>query len=259
MRKVICFIVCIASLLPACAQTNEQQSCLNARDYGTTKHYEFADSSSVHNLKIQVDYPIKGSPVLLRRIRTFMMEVLELDLQNNWPMSRYNGDASDGQAVVNDYGQRGSVLLKEKHEAELPPCEENTAIKRVGENDYYISFEVVRYGWYGGATSGSIIDQRYGVTYRKSDGKRLRVIENPQNPQLKDFLSNHLYIEDQDVRYEENKNNVPFPEYEPFLIQSGVRFIYQKYEIAPVICVGDASFLEIRQFLSDEVKEVLKQ
>lgn len=230
---------------------------LNECDYGSTKHYEFADSSSTHNLKIQVDYPVKGSSVLLRRIRTFMMEVLELDLQNDWPMSRYNGDVSDGQALVNDYGRRGCVLLKEKYDSETLPFDEQTTIKKVGENNYYISFEVVKNGWYGGATSGPT--QHYGVTFRKSDGKRIRVIKNPQSPQFKDFLSNQMYIEDQNVRYEENKNNVPFPQYEPFLIQSGVRFIYQKYEIAPVICVGDAQFSSIRLFLSDEVKDVLKQ
>ena len=231
---------------------------LNPRDFGTTKLYEFADSSMTHNLRIKVDYPVKGSPVMLRRVRTFIMEVLELDLYNDWPMARYNGDVSNGQALVNDYGRRGSVLLKEKHASEMSAFEESTNIKKVAENDYFISFEVDKYGWYGGATSGSVRAQLYGVTFRKSDGKRLHVIANPHSPQLRDFMSNQMYIEDQGVRYDENKNNIPFPKYEPFLIQTGVRFIYQKYEIAPCSCVGDAPFSGIKQFLGDEVLEVLK-
>lgn len=52
------------------------------------------------------------------------------------------------------------------------------------------------------------------------------------------------------------------PKYEPYLIQSGVRFVYQKYEIAggaSGYIKGDASFPEIKQFLTKDVKDVLGQ
>ena len=230
---------------------------LYPRDYGTTKHYEYADSSSAHNLKIQVDYPVKGSPVLLRRVRTFIMEALEYDLLNSWPMARYNGDASDGQAVINDYGRRVSVSLKEKHESGVRAFEEETTIKKVAENDCYISFEVEKYGWYGGVTNILL----YGATFRKSDGRRLHVIANAQSPQFRQFLNNDLIFEKKDEIEEEYRNNIPMPKYEPYLIQTGVRFIWQKYEIAAGAAgyfKEDASFSGIKQFLSDEVLEVLK-
>lgn len=97
--------------------------------------------------------------------------------------------------------------------------------------------------------------------YRNSDEKRLHVIANLEPPQFKYFLNNQVFFEKKDEVNEEYRNNLPMPKYEPYLIQSGVRFIYQKYEIASgaaEVVKGDVSFSEIRQFLSDEVKRVLK-
>jgi len=230
---------------------------LNPRDFGSTKRYEYADSSRIHNLKIQVDYPIKGSPVLLRRIRTFIMEALELDLLNGWPMARYSSDVSNGQAVVNYYGHNSVASLIEKHNGQSYPFKEETKIRRVAENDYYVSYEVYRHGWYGGVD----YYKNYGATFRKSDGKRLHVFANPEDFQFKQFMNNHLIFEKKDEIMDKYKNNIPMPRHEPFLIQSGVRFIYQQCEIsagAAGVIVEDASFSTIKAFLSEETKDVLK-
>ena len=180
------------------------QITLTKREYDTTKHVEFDDSTRLHNLTISLDYPVKGDPTLLRRIRTFMME-----------------------AIV------------------------------VGENDYYISCEVLRYGFYGGTDNYLV----YGATFRKSDGKRLHVIANPKNPQYRQFLNKDLYIEERDALLDEYKNHIPLPEYEPYLIQDGVRFVYQQGEIAvrPAGFIRtEASYPVMRPFLTDEVKDLLK-
>lgn len=233
---------------------------LNARDYGSTKHYEYADSSTAHNLKIHMEYPVKGNPVLLRRVRTFIMEALEHDILNGGPMTgRYNGDFYDGQSVVNYYGQKGTVSLKEKHDGPYGQAfEEETTIKKVAENDYFVSYEVFRLGWYGGVLNELL----YGATFRKSDGKRLHVIADPKDSKFKHFLNNDLFFEKKDEIEEEYRSNIPMPKYEPYLIQSGVRFVYQKYEIAggaSGYIKGDASFPEIKQFLTKDVKDVLGQ
>lgn len=229
---------------------------LNVRDFNSTKHYEFADSSRAYNLKIHADYPVDGNPKLLRRIRTFIMEALEKDIMNDWPMARYNGDPSDGQAVINYYGNKGCVALKNKHEPYVRAFEEETTIRKVAENENFVSYEVLRLGWYGGVLNV----KNYGASFRKSDGKRLSVIANPEAPQFKHFLNNQVYFEKKDEIYEEYKNNLPMPKYEPYMIQSGIRFVYQKYEIASgaaEIIKGEVSFSEIQQFLSEEVKDVL--
>lgn len=147
--------------------------------------------------------------------------------------------------------------MKEKHDPNMRALEEETTIKKVAENDYFVSYEVLRLGWYGGVLNV----MNYGASFSKSDGKRLHVIANPEDPQFKHFMNNQVYFEKKDEVNEEYRNNLPMPEYAPYLIQSGVRFVYQKYEIAPgavEVIKGDVSFPEIRQFLCDEVKEVLK-
>lgn len=226
---------------------------LEPRNYASTKTCEYADSSSAHNVKIKVDYPINGNPVLQRRVRTFIMEALELDLQNDGPlMGRFNGDPSEGQAVVNYYGGMILALLKENAQ-----FKEMKTIRKVAETDYYISFEAELFGWYGGVDNSRF----YGATFRKSDGKRLKVIANPQDPKFRHFLNNDVYFEKKEDILEEYKTNIPVPQYEPYLIQSGVRFVYQQHEIAPGATgyiKGDASFSEIRQFLNGEIKDILK-
>lgn len=231
---------------------------LNARVYGSTKTYEYADSSETHNLKIRVDYPIIGNPKFLRKVRTFMMEVMEYDILYGEPMTgRYNGDASNGQAVINFYGMKGSSALKAKHGPYVRAFEEETIIKKVAENDYFVSYEVSRLGWYGGVTN--LLN--YGASFRKSDGKRLHVIANPEDPQFKHFLNSRAFSEKKNDIVDRYKNNLPMPVFEPYLVQDAVRFVYQKYEIAPGF-VGHieeyVSFSEIRKFLSDEVKDVLR-
>ena len=233
---------------------------LNTRDYGTTKHYEFADSSSSYKLTIDVDYPVNGNTVLLRRVRTFIMEALEFDTQSDGPsMGRFNGNPSDGKACINYYGVSGVSVLKEKCAAsEWDSMREEKEIKKVGENDNYISFEVITTGWYTPYVSTVWC---YGETFRKSDGKRLDIIADSHDPKFKKLLNERFPDEDKDFLVDPDAD-IPLPYTKPYLIQSGVRFVYQKREVtAPdaQYVQEDISFPEIRQFLSDEVREVLKQ
>lgn len=229
---------------------------LNSHDYASTKWFQYADSSKVYKLMIDVEYPISGHPVLQRRIRTFIMEALERDLVNDWPIARFNGDASNAQALVDYYGRKGVTSLKQKQASADSPCIEETTVSKVAENDYYVSFQVLKYGWYGGVGHYLI----YGTTFRKSDGKRLHVIANPANPQFLQSLNKILYFEEEDDVSDEFKDNLPMPKYEPYLTQIGVRFAYQKYEIssgAVGYIIGETSLSEIREFLSEEVKKTL--
>ena len=219
---------------------------LNLRDYGSTKNYCFADSSSIHKLEITIDYPVKGHPKLLRQVRTMIMEALEEDMILGIPMARFNGDPSDGRALVNYYGRKGADRLKKEFDTQARSAyTEDTKISKVAENDYYISFEVFRDGWYWGGTE----TRHYGATFRKSDGQRLHIIASPDSYEFRQFLSNGGY-----------KHQLPFPKYEPFLLQSGVRIIYQEEEIGALAVgslKGESSFLEIWKYLSYEAKEVV--
>ena len=247
MRRLFFSVICLLFNLSVFAQ------------YGTTKQYEFADSSRTHNLKIQVDYPVKGNPVFLRRVRSYIMEALEYDpYSGNASMGRYNGNFSDGQAVINYYGVGGIPILKKRRAAYEWECmEELREIKMIAENDHYISFEVTVI--IGGAAYNPVV-LCYGETFRKSDGKKLKIIANPQAPHFKELI-NRYFPEDMKEYISEPEMDIPIPYTSPYLMQSGVRFVYQKREItAPVIpyVQEDIPFSEIQQYLTDEVKDVLK-
>jgi hypothetical protein len=231
---------------------------LRERTYDTTRLVEFNDSTRSHNLSISLEYPVKGNPALLRRIRTFMMEAIEPDMVYEAPMPRYSGNMSDGKALVNYYGRKRCAMLDTDDYGSSPI--EFTSIEVVGENDYYISFEVFRYSNYGASSNYQV----YGATFRKSDGKRLRVIANPKDPKYKQFLNEDLHfdnLENKGALLEEYREQIPLPEYEPYLIQNGVRFVYQQSEIAvrPAgFLKADVPFSVLRDFLTEEVKELFK-
>lgn len=238
---------------------------LNYHKYDTTRLVEFNDSTRSHDLSISLEYPVNGNPALLRRIRTFMMEAIEPGITVDQIIPRFSGNPNDGQALVNYYGRKRCECLDKDFYADedLPVahCIESIDVEVVGENDKFISFEVFRYGNCGGSSDYQV----YGATFRKSDGKRLRIIANPQDPKYKIFLNESLRFEDKgdgrEVLDEEYKKQIPLPKHEPYLIQNGIRFTYQMGEIAvrPAgFLKSDQSFSLLSDFLTDEVKDLLK-
>lgn len=227
--------------------------------YNTTKHVAFEDSARSHDVYLSIDYPVCGNPALLKQTRRFIMEALEF-YETDSGMARYNRDQIDGQALVNYYGRQECASLDKDYYDQLADdpdyhfcCHEMLEIGVVGENDNYISFEVFGYRNCGGSSDYLI----YGATFRKSDGKRLKVIANPQDPRFKRCL-NQLDFEDRHAIYDEYKEQLPMPEHEPYLIQDGVRFVYQKGEITLPPIITESPYSVMGQFLTEEVKELLK-
>ena len=260
MRRFYFIIVCLLAFQSLFAQSGSREDLVsNPREYGTTKNYTFADSSRTHKLEIMVDYPVKGNPVFLRRTRSFIMETLEYDLYSGAAsMGRFNGDPSNGQAVINYYGVGGIPLLQNRRAAYEWECmEESREIKVIAENDHYISFEITVI--IGGAAYNPIISC-YGETFRKSDGKKLKIITNSQAPNFKKLLNDHFPDDMRGYMYDSDAD-IPIPNTEPYLLQNGVRFVYQKREVtAPVIpyVKEDIPFSEIQQYLTDDVKDVIR-
>ena len=232
---------------------------LTKPEYNTTRHVAFEDSVRSHDVSISIEYPVNGNPALLRRTRQFIMEALESGVMGSGT-ARYSRDQNDGQAVVNYYGRKECASLDRDYYDQLADdpdypfcCHEMLEIGVVGENDNYISFEVFNYSNCGGSSYYLI----YGATFRKSDGKRLKVIANPQDPRFKRCL-NQLDFEDRHAIDDEYKTQLPMPEHEPYLIQDGVRFAYQKGEITLPPIITESPYSVMGQFLTEEVKELLK-
>ena len=91
---------------------------LRERTYDTTRLVEFNDSTRSHDLSISLEYPAKGNPTLLRRIRTFMMEAIEPGITVDQIIPRFSGNQNDGQALVNYYGRKRCECLDKDYYAD---------------------------------------------------------------------------------------------------------------------------------------------
>lgn len=227
-------------------------------DYGSTKKYCFADSGGHHIYKMEVDFLVKGSPALKDSVKSFMRKAFNAVHYPDVMQSK--GDIEDwtsSQKVLDFYGMKSVKRLEETNDG-TPIYDESLNIHKIAETDQFITFEVEWFGYYGGV--GNYL--KYGATFRKSDGKRLQIIASPNSQQYRLFLKDSIlaYL-DKEALFNEFQHSIPPPEYAPYLIQTGVRFGYQKYEIGPGVSGylhADVSFLEIKDLLSAEVKELLK-
>ena len=222
-------------------------------DYASTKKCSFADSTGHHDIKFTVDFLVNGSQELRQSVNGFMMDVFK----NSTETSEECGWNSI-QDVINFYGKKGVEHLEGMDGINEAFFAESLDIKKIAETGQYITFEVMWTGYYGGVLNA----RKYGATFRKSDGKRMRIIESPGSQQFKSYLNNQLleYF-DKGMLFDEYKDALPFPQYEPYLIQTGVRFVYQKYEISyglAGVLQEDVGFLEIKNHLTSEVKELLR-
>lgn len=228
-------------------------------DYASTRHYSFADTTGYYRYSIDVDFLVNESPVLIESVNSFMRRTFN---SVHYPEEMLDGNDSykweSLQDVIDHYGKKGVERLKELEDGVPHYVEESLSIKRIAETDQYITFEVNWWGYYGGVLNAL----QYGATFRKVDGKRIRIIESPESRQFKLFLNKEImaYL-DKDMMFDVYKNDLPFPQYEPYLIQTGVRFVYQKYEItagAGGVPQVDVSFYEIKDYMTSEVKELLR-
>ena len=114
-----------------------------------------------------------------------------------------------------------------------------------------------------------------GFTFRKSDGKQIKLIEDNDSPEFAQLLKNgvkRFFGGDQPASDEEvleylfaseveALDNLPLPGNAPYLTQTGVVFLYTQYEIAPYssgIITFEIPFAQIRPFLTQDALELIK-
>ena len=236
-------------ILPICI------GCKNADVPFATNTYTFKKISPTDNFdveaEINVDFPISGNTELKKNIIDFVLEALTekyvFEKGNN---PQYKGDTSDGQSIVDHFGNE---KIKELQEMGIGNA--HIFINKVLENEKFISYLVDYFGDAGGVGIGT----KYGATFDKNSGERLQLIKNPNDGQFKDYLIKRV----EDVIVSQNQESLlektqlashPFPEYPPFLTKDGVCFIYQKYEIgAGALGEVEVTILveDIAEYLSD--------
>lgn len=238
---------------------------------------------SLVECKIAVDYPV-GKDSFSANVRNYIgMELYktylplvndEEKVEKEYP--RYSGSLGDGQTVVDYYGKGTVRFLHEQCDEirkvgmDSPGMAFDMAIRKIDENDRYVTYKSTSYIFLGGAHGSST---EYAVNIVKPSGTVLAdVIDTVKlksmQPLLRKYIVKYLHecgdksvtIQSlNDILFIEN-GMVPIPSHTPYLAADGVHFIYQQYEIGPY-AMGMVSFTipynEIKPYLTKEAYDVI--
>lgn len=231
------------------------------RPYSTYRP-RFEKSTSEVDVVVEFDFPSSGPTLLVENIRGYIAEVLSKYFwwSDNREKPKYNGDLTDGQALANYIGQFKVNILTQEHQEEggSYTYNEDISIDKIYENNDYITYVTTLGGCHGGVGWSEI----FGQTFRKSDGRKIKVIKNSNNASFKQLLIQSVLeqVEDADGLNADFIQS-PVPQTEPYLVNGGVKFIYQKYEIGPgyMGCPEVVIYKnEILPYLTDEAKKLLE-
>ena len=183
-----------------------------------TAHGEVFDVEA----EINVDFPQKGNANLIKNITSLLIDALTDEYRNYKDANpHYNGDISDGQAIIDFYGNE---KIKELQNEGIGYAK--ISVLKTYETDKIVSYTIDFSGSNGGVGFGA----KYGTSFNKADGTTIKVIETPNDSDFKNYLiskvKSHLDGED-----ESELEAHPYPNKAPYLTKDGVSFIYQQYEI----------------------------
>ena len=234
----------------------------------TCKQITREKTDKVYHVKLSIDFPVSGNDPLVNAVREYISESLGSGYysEDNSKQGSYSGELSDGEKMADYYFN----LKVNEYEADIPelgedypvdergPIEADTKISKVYESDKVISYNYFSNGYMGGA-HGSTIST--GVTFRKTDGRRVTWDMFSNNSQLQEIIKKGLkkYF---NVKTDEELLNclldisdvafIPMPVSAPVFQKDGILFVYQQYEIA-AYAAGQPSFV----LPYNEAKEVM--
>lgn len=154
----------------------------------------------------------------------------------------YDGDPRDMKSLVHFYGEAKADSLRAALEDPNPGVEVEfeATMTKAYETDRFITYTLCTYIGLGGAHP---LTTEEGATFRKSDGRRLdwNIVRCNMSVELNDVIKGSLMdytgMKD-DEELEQLMSmagvdiyNLPLPKNPPYLLENGVAFIYQQYEI----------------------------
>ena len=167
--------------------------------------------------------------------RAAVGEWLDERLGGNFP-----GDMRNTQALVDFYGRAKADSLRAaidnpNQEIEL---EYEATMTKVYETDRFVTYSLSTFIGLGGAHPAS---GEEGATFRKSDGRRLGwdIVRESMSMELNEIIKTSLmdYLgltSDEELEQLLGGVNIyasPLPHTPPYLLENGVAFIYQQYEL----------------------------
>lgn len=198
------------------------------------------ENQTTEGCKLYADYPSDSTSALSRNIREWINENLG---------GTYEGSLNDGQKLIEYYGKKRAGQVKR----DIAEFGENTSmdksiyyvqIRNKFETGSFVTYTSEVYEYAGGA-HGS--EAETGGVFRKSDGRRFGwdMFTGEGQAALRDIikekLKNKYFKAKNDEEFytmlmtEEARYMFPLPVTDPICLRSGVKFVYQQYEIAPYV------------------------
>lgn len=275
MKKLI-FLVPFLTFLVSCSFVSKKVTALPllGGDDLTTDSIVFDKDQNHVTVHIYVDYPVGGNAILVNAIAEYIDEIMG---------GTYEGDLTNGQEVIAGYGQQEWNHMQDEYRemtADMDPeyisgigFYSSYEIRKVYETDQVVTYVTDNDTYLGGAHG---MQYQTGVTFRKSDGRRfgydmMRNLGTEAFGQLtkqglKDYFHEGLSeeVSDEDLKSylltEDDVNFLSRPNVEPYMLEEGVLFIYQPYEIAPYAAgmpTYVVSYDKIKPFLTNTAKKML--
>lgn len=214
-------------------------------------------------ISIRVDYPTGGPHELVDTLLNFIADELHVARK----------DAKDKKKLLNAAVEKGRELMLPNREeqlefmgAETPTYYYNYNVKVETETEDYVTYTVTYEEYQGGAHGGYVIT---GTTFYKSDARRLdwSSFKNTSSKAFQKILKDGLYeyfgeydkgMTDADLKdiliSVDDINNIPRPQFAPYLTPRGMVFTYQQYEIA-AYAAGLPSFIVPYEKISSFLKK----
>lgn len=250
-----------------------------------TDNVTSAKKSGNLECKITVDYP-NGNDSLSQSVaayingelgRQYLPVINSEDGAGKYPL--YSGAQAGGNAVTEYYANGTIEYIKQQAKelkgagaTDVPAMAYELSVRKIADNDRYVSYETASYAFLGGA-HGSSVD--YAVNIAKRSGKVLaQAVDTLKAKDMQTILRKGVvrYLHEQgdttvteqtlgEFLFVEN-GMIPLPVHTPYLADDGVHFIYQQYEIGPY-AMGMIAFTvpygEIKPYLTKEAVELIRK
>lgn len=207
-----------------------------------TDTVSFDKQEGIYKFGLSAEYPVSGGDSVVKAVREFI---------NDFLGGAYDGPLADGKAMVKRNGEMmwgnflemcGDADLEEVNELFLYKM-----VNKVYETKTFVTFQA-SVSQYTGGIHG--IGYESGHTFSKINGKQFGydMMKDLDTPAFKRLIKEGLrrYFSDEGdeqgmsdealkeelVSFSGSIDELPLPDFEPYLTEQGVTFIYQPYEIS---------------------------
>ncbi|MDE7165539.1 MAG: DUF3298 and DUF4163 domain-containing protein [Bacteroidaceae bacterium] len=239
MKHAIRTIGRLISCLTITALVFTVTACKDKAGNTTYKHLERAWGEKQDSVKLSIDFPDYTDKRVNEAIAEQMSEAIG---------GTYEGSYADPDSLITHYTtnfrKEIEAIRQELAEYDMPSdwaYTQDLLIKKGYETDRLVTFTFREYNYSGGAHGSN---KAYGMTFRKSDGRRMGTDVLNQTVNDEGWIEMRIngLMKYFDVKNEKDLTacllglevyEIPAPSAQPYFTEEGLTFIYQQYEIAP--------------------------